>query len=110
MASSSLRVCTIAGCPELTARKSGRCGTHEAERRRTQDSLRPSTAERGYGSDHQRRREAWQLLVERGNVACSRCGRPILPGQEWDLDHTDDRTGYLGPSHAACNRATKALP
>jgi hypothetical protein len=27
----------------------------------------------------------------------------ILPGTEWALDHTDDRTGYLGPSHKRCN-------
>jgi hypothetical protein len=29
---------------------------------------------------------------------------PMLPGQPLDLDHTDDRTAYLGMSHARCNR------
>jgi hypothetical protein len=29
--------------------------------------------------------------------------RLILAGQEWHLDHNDDRTGYRGPAHALCN-------
>jgi len=40
--------------------------------------------------------------------ACSRCGYPVHPADTWDLDHTDDRTGYLGPAHAHCNRAAGA--
>jgi hypothetical protein len=44
-------------------------------------------------------------MVERGQATCSRCGEPILPGQDWDLDHSDDRRGYIGPAHAACNRS-----
>jgi hypothetical protein len=28
----------------------------------------------------------------------------MLPGQALDLDHTDDRAGWLGMSHATCNR------
>jgi hypothetical protein len=28
----------------------------------------------------------------------------MLPGQALDLDHRDDRAGYLGMSHATCNR------
>jgi hypothetical protein len=33
----------------------------------------------------------------------------ILPGQFWDLDHTDDGRGYLGPSHRECNRARRVV-
>jgi hypothetical protein len=37
-------------------------------------------------------------------VTCARCGRRIEPGQQWHLDHHDDRRlGYLGASHASCN-------
>jgi hypothetical protein len=47
--------------------------------------------------------------VERIEVKCARCQRLILPGQEWVLDHTDDRKGYLGPSHATCNNRAGGL-
>jgi len=26
----------------------------------------------------------------------------------WDLDHTDDGLGYLGPAHRTCNRSKGA--
>jgi hypothetical protein len=58
-----------------------------------------STTQRGYGADHQRRRKMLAPLVAAGLMKCARCGVRILPNQPWDLDHTDDRTGYLGPSH-----------
>jgi hypothetical protein len=29
-------------------------------------------------------------------------GLPIAAGAEFDLDHTDDKAGYLGASHQAC--------
>ncbi len=35
---------------------------------------------------------------------CARCGELIEAGEAFDLDHTDDRAGYLGASHQACNR------
>ncbi len=50
-----------------------------------------------------RKRLLAQLAVHPG-APCPRCGQPMHPGQRLDLDHTDDRSGYLGLSHAACNR------
>jgi hypothetical protein len=72
------------------------------------------TAARGYGAKHQAERKRWTPRVKAGLVNCWRCGRPILPGQPWDLGHDDhDRSVYRGPEHRGreCpkggNRATK---
>ena len=37
-------------------------------------------------------------------MLCARCRRRILPGTPFDLDHTPDRSSYLGASHRRCNR------
>lgn len=66
-------------------------------------TLRSTTA-RGYGSAHQRTRERYRPLVESGQALCARCGEPIAPGALWELDHSDDRAEYIGPSHRTCNR------
>jgi hypothetical protein len=59
-----------------------------------------------YSGPHQAIRRA--LLPDAYGRPCPRCGLPMLPGQALDLDHTDDRAGYLGCSHAKCNRAAGA--
>jgi hypothetical protein len=87
-----------------------RTGTHKyctpvcRERHRGLDPAR----RRRYSSSHQRVRAQVAVTVEQGRATCARCGEPIRPGvDDWDLDHADgDGNGYLGPSHAACNRAT----
>lgn len=65
---------------------------------------RGSTTQRGYGADHQRMRRQWEPKVKAGLVDCARCGHAIRPDEPWELDHADDRTTYLGPSHLTCNR------
>jgi hypothetical protein len=67
-----------------------------------------TTVQRGYGAQHKAERARWAPLVEAGQAVCVRCGLPIQPGSQWHLDHTEDRTGYLGVSHARCNRKAGA--
>lgn len=75
---------------------------NESTVRRPQQS---STA-RGYGAAHQKARI--EALAEfRPGDPCVRCEKPVYdPPEMLDLDHTDDRSGYLGLSHRSCNRAT----
>lgn len=56
-----------------------------------------------YGAEHRRLRSQWQNKVSAGGVRCATCRQP-LAGRVWDLGHTDDRTGYVGPQCRACNR------
>jgi hypothetical protein len=60
------------------------------------------TVARGYGQEHRRKVKAERPLQV--GKPCARCGWPMLAGQRIQLDHDDnDRTHYLGWSHAACN-------
>ncbi len=65
-----------------------------------------TTAERGYGQEHRKQREALVPIVQAGKATCWRCKLPISPLANWDLGHDDDdRTQYRGPEHVSCNRA-----
>ncbi|SRR6266511_2146316 len=74
--------------------------------RRCQDcrEVRPT---RRYGPEHQALRV--RLLDTEIGTPCARCGKPLLPSQSIDLDHTDDGRGYRGLSHARCNRRAAAI-
>lgn len=97
-------------CPDCKRLHDGRA--HRCDDcRRDRDRQRGTTSERGYGAEHQALRDQWRPYVEAGYVDCRAViclmpDRRILPGQPWDLDHDDDRTGYRGPAHERCNRAT----
>lgn len=87
--------CSTPGCPGR-ATHAGKCDQHK----------RGSTAQRGYGSDHQRLRTQWQVKVDMGGVSCWRCGA-ALNGQAWQLGHDDvDRSRYRGPECIPCNTST----
>lgn len=46
-------------------------------------------------------------------LPCSKCGKPVLPGQPWDVDHLVPRefgglelgADNLWPAHRSCNRS-----
>ena len=83
------------------------CGVLTATGSRCPAHTMSSTTARGYGAPHQRLRRAIAVQVDAGQALCTRCGQLIEPGSAWDLDHTDDRSGYLGPAHAAHNRGAR---
>ncbi len=64
---------------------------------------RGTSTQRGYGTHHMKLRKQIKPLVDAGQATCWRCGQPIQPGQPWHLGHNDQRTGYNGPEHQACN-------
>lgn len=71
------------------------------------------TSERGYGAAHVALR-ARLLAAWKPGQPCARCGQPMW--HRWtmdaagkrvsaiDLGHADDRRGYTGLEHRACNR------
>lgn len=69
-----------------------------------------STADRGYGADHQRQRAQLAPIADAGRASCAEviCLEPtrqIEAGAAWELAHTQDRSGYHGPAHVRCNQA-----
>jgi hypothetical protein len=99
-----MHVCSCIGCPA----HEGSCPELSPQRRcpacsTTAEQRRGSRQQRGYDREHTRLRARWKPKVDAGLVDCARCGTRIWLGQPWALDHTDDRAGYLGPSHKRCN-------
>jgi hypothetical protein len=76
-----------------------RCQGHT----KAKDKARGTRQQRGYDLAHDHLRARWARKVATGQVSCARCHKRISPLEPWHLDHTDDRTAYLGPSHEACN-------
>lgn len=60
-----------------------------------------SSGKRGYGRPHARLRA--ELLPLAYGTPCHFCGDLMKEGQDLHLDHTEDRSGYRGMTHASCN-------
>ena len=105
-----MRVCSCiecpahdGSCPELSeARRCPDCSS-EAELRRGRRQAR------GYDTEYDRARKRWAPKVAACTVncfapVCLMPARLILPGQEWDLGH-DEQRNIRGPEHSTCNRS-----
>lgn len=51
-------------------------------------------------------------MVRNGEAACTKCGRPIVEGMVWQIDHIiaivdggTDNWDNLGPAHKRCNQS-----
>ena len=55
------------------------------------------------GPHKTKRKRAMAYLAVNPGQPCARCGLPMYVWMNLHLDHTDDRSGYLGLSHAKCN-------
>ena len=93
------RPCVEAGCPALIPAGTTRC----IECARKKDKERGTRQARGYGSEHEAERRKWERIIRQGGWPCARCDNRIQPGDAFHLDHAEDRSTYLGPSHAHCN-------
>lgn len=89
---------TIA-CPTILTNGERRCPRHA----KTYEQQRGSRQQRGYGNDHDRLRADWQRRIDDGeHVVCATCPT-VITGRMWQLGHTEDRAGYVGPQCVPCN-------
>lgn len=95
------KVCKKPLCGKPVVR-TGLCDDHLAEWERA----RGTAAQRGYGTEHQRRRA--RLVARAIGTDCPRCGKPMNRDQALELDHTtplavDRRSVGDAVTHASCN-------
>jgi hypothetical protein len=61
-----------------------------------------------YGAAHSKARKQWAAQHDERDP-CTRCGRALGPMGPWlHLDHSPDRSHYLGFAHGTCNRKAGA--
>ena len=96
-----MKRCPHTRCPNLTPRHARYCPEHA----QAYEHRRGTTTQRGYGHAHQQARAQAAHRVNTLTATCHRCNLIILPTEAWDLGHSDDRTTWIGPEHARCNRS-----
>ena len=80
------RVCSVAGCPQLT--DGGRCADHT----RAADKARGTSKERGYATPGHRR---FRRLVLKRDPTCVLCGQVATVADHWPLSRRDLEAGLL---------------
>lgn len=94
------RRCPGKGCPTIIPAGTRYCPPHA----RAYEARRGTPAARGYDAAHRAERALWQGRIDSGTpVHCVTCGVRLY-GRAWDLGHTPERTAYIGPQCAPCNR------
>lgn len=80
------RRCLEPGCNQISDRT--RCAMHRSEQGRKWRQANPTHRE-----DHKRARAALAVEVASGNATCSRCSKPVRPGDAWEADRRPDSIG-----------------
>lgn len=62
-----------------------------------------------YGARHKAERTKWKRLVDAGQATCCLCGKWLVPGQPFDLDHVPGTDQYRGVACQSCNRHDGAV-
>lgn len=103
-----LRTCAEPGCPELTTGR--RCPDHARQR----EQARGNRHQRGYGNDHDDRRDA---LVRHHipSTPCPKCGAPMWEPEGLDAGHSvdlrEDPDAVADQlEHRGCNRGWRRQP
>jgi hypothetical protein len=98
-------------CGRLTTRPDSRCPACATAWHQARDARRGNRHQRGYGTDHDHRRDALIAKLRPGQP-CDRCGQPMYASQALDAAHPHDRPLHTHPDaaadhleHARCNRA-----
>lgn len=87
-------------CPAMLPAGVRYCPAHAV----AYEQRRGTRQQRGYGSEHDRRRAAIVDRIRSGTlVFCVTCGVQLAESA-FDLGHDEDRRRYLGPQCLPCNR------